>query len=55
MEDETITKNETQVLDAIENYFNQVYTHQHVALHKRNTIVLFRNCALLRFLTKRPR
>ena len=26
MEDETIIKNETQVLDAIENYFNDLYT-----------------------------
>ena len=26
MEDETIIKNETQVLDAIENYFNDLYS-----------------------------
>jgi len=26
MEDETIIKSETQVLDAIENYFNDLYT-----------------------------
>ena len=26
MEDETIIKNETQILDAIENYFNSLYT-----------------------------
>ena len=26
VEDETIVKNETQVLDAIENYFNDLYT-----------------------------
>ena len=26
MENETIIKNETQVLDAIENYFNNLYT-----------------------------
>ena len=25
MEDETIIKNETQILDAIENYFNNLY------------------------------
>ena len=35
MENETLVKNETQVLNAIEKYFKGLYmTHQQVAQHK---------------------
>jgi len=52
MEDETIIKNQTQVLDAIEKYFNDLYTSASSATQEEYDIPLFRNCTFLSFLMK---
>ena len=47
MENETLIKNKTQVLGAIEKYFKGLYTSASSATQE-----LFRNCAFLSFPTK---